>query len=95
MNGLLRSLNRTGRRRPLWNSQSATLFSVSLYRSASQSPFGFTLKRMPEHRSASPPIVLNFTLMVPFENESTCFRMATGKYANCFALSISSSFDVP
>src|SRR5262245_41607772 len=40
-------------------------------------------------------MVLNFTLIVPFENDGTLFRTATGKYANCFALSISSSFEVP
>src|SRR5262245_31420644 len=41
MNGFVRSLNFAGRRTPLWNSQSATLFSVSLERTASQSPLGF------------------------------------------------------
>ena len=34
---------------------------------ASQSPFGLTLKRMPDARSASPPTVLNLTLIDPFE----------------------------
>ena len=33
--------------------------------------------------------------MVPFENVSTLLSTATGKYANCFALSISSSLLVP
>ena len=50
---------------------------------------------MPDARSASPAIVLNFTLIVPLVKLSTPVSTATGKYANCFALSISSSFDVP
>ena len=50
---------------------------------------------MPDARSASPATVLNFTLIVPFEKFGTLLRIATGKYANCFALSISSSFEVP
>src|SRR5947199_407051 len=50
---------------------------------------------MPDARSASPEIVLNLTLIVPFEKLSTPRSTATGKYANCFALSMSSSLLVP
>ena len=38
---------------------------------------------------------MNFTLMVPLVKLSRPRSTATGKYANCLALSISSSFEVP
>jgi hypothetical protein len=38
---------------------------------ASQSPFGFTLKTMPEQRSDVPEIVLNWTRSVPLEKSLT------------------------
>jgi hypothetical protein len=63
---------------PLWNSHKTMLFSVSLYRIASQSPLGFTLNTMPEHLSESPDTVLNIMLIVPFVKLSTPLTRATG-----------------
>lgn len=47
----LRRVDVGERRRKRQASHNATLFSVSWYRTDSQSPFGFTLKRMPDARS--------------------------------------------